>query len=418
MKTFSIKTLGCKVNQYESQLIRENFLRNGFKETNGPNSADIYIVNTCTVTGRADRESRHLVRDAYRKNPGAKIVVTGCFAEKDSDVISKLEGVTDIIKNSDKIRLISLVTGCAALSTSNFITDFKDHSKAFVKIQDGCSNFCSFCKVPLVRGEPQSRALEEIKSEVKSLLDSGFQEIVLSGVCLGEWGRGIGKGFDLVNVLEEIENFDAQFRIRLSSIELKYITERLLNKMASSGKVCRHLHIPLQSGDDRILKAMNRPYTRKEYVDSVRKIKSFIPEVGVTTDIMVGFPGEEEEHFANTLDTIMQCGFHRIHVFPYSKRKGTKADSLPYNISYYILKDRESKIKEAERELSYEYRKKFLGKQAMVLVEEKIEKSTQLLTGYTDTYIKVLLKGPDSLKGKLASGKISRIDHNYTFFEI
>jgi len=415
MPTFSIKTLGCKVNQYESQLIRENFLKTGFHEVNGKKPADIYVINTCTVTERADKDSRHFIRHAHNINPNAKIVVTGCLAENDADMISKIEGVTDIVKNSGKNNLISLITDNSSLKNENFISGFKGHTKAFVKIQDGCDNFCSFCKVPLVRGRSRSRPLEDIKKEVAALLKNGFKEIVLSGICLGEWGRDFGNKLELADAIEALEGLYGEFRIRLSSIELKYISDRLIEKMATSPKLCRHLHIPLQSGDNRILKAMKRPYAREEYLARILKVKSLIPEIGVTTDVLVGFPGEDNDSFDATLGLVREFAPHRIHIFSYSPREGTKAASLKGIIPADVIKERMGQLSEITKELSYGYRKIFLKKEVEILVENKRDKITQLLTGYTDTYIKVLSEGGDSLKGNLLRCKISEVTAGYTF---
>jgi len=341
-------------------------------------------------------------------NPKARIAVTGCVVEKDADIISKIDGVTDIIKNCDKEKLLSLITGQASV-TSNNITNFKGHTKAFVKVQDGCNNFCSFCKVPLVRGRSKSRPIDEIKKEVALLLDAGFKEIVLSGICLGEWGRDFKKTLELTDLIEGIDNLSKDFRIRLSSIELRYITQRLIKKIATSNKLCKHLHIPLQSGDDSILKKMNRPYTRDEFLKKIKEIRTSIPHIGITTDALVGFPGEEEVHFNATLALLKECKVHRIHAFSYSQREGTKAAALKRTVPDSIVRDRVDTLIRLSSELSYEYRKEFLDKEVEVLVESKRDKKTQLLTGYTDTYIRVLLEGDDSLMGSLYRCNISDV---------
>jgi len=414
MKTFSIKTLGCKVNQYESQFIRETFLKNGFRERNEKEPADIYVINTCTVTHHADKDSRYAIRTSFRENPKSRIVVTGCLTERDFDIISKIEGVTDIVRNSDKKRTVSILTGDSKIKACDTISGFSGHDRAFVKVQDGCNNYCSYCKVPLVRGRSVSRPAEDIKKEVTALLESGFKEIVLTGICLGAWGEDLTGAPSLADILEELTKLDGQFRIRLSSIELKYVTDRLLKMMAASKKICRHLHIPLQSGDDHILKSMKRPYTRDEFLGGIERIKSFVPDIGLTTDIMVGFPGEDESHFEDTLDLIKKFKPHRIHIFSYSRRKGTKASSLKETVSRDVLKKRAGRLRSLALELSYEYRSGYLGKEVEVLVEDKRDKETKLLTGYADTYIKVLLEGADSLKGALIKCRISKVDYDYT----
>ena len=414
MHKFSIKTLGCKVNQYESQLIRENFLANGFVEVNGKEPADIYVINSCTVTGRADKDSRYMIRCAHRMNPEAKIVVTGCLAETDADTISKIEGVTDVVKNPDKDKLFTRTVHGPRSTVHSSISDFKDHNKAFVKIQDGCDNFCSYCKVPFARGRSRSRPLDEIKNEVDALLKNGFKEIVLSGICLGEWGRDLAGNLELADVIEELQNCDRNFRIRLSSIELKYISDKLLEKMATSKKICRHLHIPLQSGDNHILKMMNRPYTKEAFLEGIKRIRSFIPEIGLTTDVLVGFPGEADRHFEETLKVVKRFKPHRIHAFSFSRREGTKAAELTGQVSGGIIKNRMEKLAKISEDISHDYRKGFLGKELKVLIEDKRDKATGFLTGYADNYIKVILNEGDSLKRTLHGCKISEVAVEYT----
>jgi len=415
MPKFAIKTLGCKVNQYESQLIRENLAANGFLEVNGKEPADVYVINTCTVTNKADKDSRYLIRAAHRLNPGARIIVTGCLTERDADAISKIKGITDIVKNSDKDKILFFPATCDLRpATSNCITNFKDHNKAFVKIQDGCNNFCSYCKVPLVRGRSRSRPLDEIKNEVDVLLKNGFKEIVLSGICLGEWGRDLAGNLELADVIEELQKRDGDFRIRLSSIELKYISDKLLEKMTASKNICRHLHIPLQSGDNHILKMMNRPYTKEAFLEGIKRIRSFIPEIGLTTDVLVGFPGESDRHFEETLKVVKRFKPHRVHAFSFSRREGTKAAELTGQVSSGVIKNRMKKLTEISQDISHDYRKGFLGKELEVLIEDKRDKATGFLTGYADNYIKVMLNKGDSLKRTLHGCKISEVTVEYT----
>lgn len=412
-QTFSVRTLGCKVNQYESQLIRENFIKNGFVEVNGKIPADVYVINTCTVTHHADRESRQLIRNFHRLNPYAAIIVTGCYVEKDFEAIAAVEGAAHIVKNSEKNKIISLVTKKAS-EPVNSISSFKNHDKAFVKVQDGCNNFCSFCKVPLVRGRSRSRPAAEIKKEVEALLKNGFQEIIFTGICLGEWGRDTGN-LELADLLEGLEEIDInRFRIRLSSIEMKNISDRLLKKIAASGKICKHLHIPLQSGSDFILKRMNRPYTREEFAAFIMKAKSIIPELGFTTDVMVGFPGEDNAHFEDTMRLLEECRPHRIHIFTYSSREGTKAASFKENIPYNLSKERSREVDKLAKELSYEYRRGFLNSEVEVLIEKRPDRDTGLLTGYTSNYIHVVIPGQEPLKGRLRLCKITDVSPGST----
>ena len=274
---FFIKTLGCKVNQYESQAIREILVRTGFKECLSKETADIYVLNTCTVTHKADSESRYWAGIFHKTNPKAKIVLTGCAVEHGADAFSFLPGVSNIIKNEDKINIADILTHNSNTRREPHrfltITGFKDHTKAFVKIQDGCVNACSYCKIPSVRGESISKPLKDVAGEVGTLVSKGFEEIVLTGICLGAWGSDLAENQNLIDVLRRLSGIPGTFRIRLSSIEPKYITDELIDYIAQNRKICRHLHIPVQSGDDEVLKRMNRPYTAGGMRDLIIKAK-------------------------------------------------------------------------------------------------------------------------------------------------
>jgi threonylcarbamoyladenosine tRNA methylthiotransferase MtaB len=417
-KLFYMKTLGCKVNQYESQAMREILSRVGFRECLKEDQADIFVLNTCTVTHQADKEARHLIAHFYKINPKGRIVVTGCYAENDSEEIMALPGVSDVIGNKEKGRIAEILSGISVPGQVKrlTVTDFKDHVKAFVKIQDGCENFCSYCKVPLIRGRLDSKPMEDVKNEVQTLVLKGFKEIVLTGICLGAWGRdGLGKkGSSLVDVLEELEKIDGDFRIRISSIEPKYVDERLIEFVASSRKTCKHLHIPLQSGDSAILKKMNRPYTAKKYLSILEKAKAGIEDLAVTTDVLIGFPGETEQNFNNTLGLVEEICPLKTHIFTYSPRKGTVAYGMDGCIDKDILKRRYLELKMLATDASYVYRNKFLGKKVDVLVETRRDRLTGMLTGYSDNYIKVLMTGPDSLMEKMVPVEVDFANLIYT----
>lgn len=428
-KKFFIKTLGCKVNQYESQAMRELLVRSGFRECLAKDIADIYVLNTCTVTNQADRESRYWLSLFHRTNPKAKIVVTGCYVEHDSDKLSFLPGISHILKNSEKNRigeiLSSETTKYSRLSIAPLkITDFKDRTKAFVKIQDGCENFCSYCKVPLVRGPLKSKALRDILEEVTILVEKGFREIVLTGICLGAWGKDLEsysianalglKGLTLVDVLEEIVRIKGDFRIRLSSIEPRYLTDELIDFVSREKRICKHFHIPLQSGDDEILKKMDRPYTTKDYRTLLDKVKDKVKGAAITTDILIGFPGEAEANFKNTLQFIKEVQPMRTHIFTFSKRPGTVAHDMEGGVGRDVLKRRYYELEVAALESSYLYRSRFLGESLDILVESKRDRRSGLLTGYSDNYIKVLFEGPDTLMNKIVSVKIEDLNLSYT----
>lgn len=407
MKRFLLKTLGCKVNQYESQAMREILQRAGFTECLDLRRADIFVLNTCTVTGQADKEARYLISRFHNANPKARIIVTGCYAENDAAEIEGLPGVAKVIGNKDKARIASILTGSKApgLPRPLKVTDLKGHDRAFVKIQDGCDNYCSYCKVPLIRPDLDSRPIEDIVDEVKTLAGKGFKEIVLTGINLGAWGRE--KNRSLADVLRALEGLKGNFRIRLSSIEPKYVDADLIRHIAGSKKVCKHLHIPFQSGDNSVLKKMNRPYTSAGYIGIIRKAKAGIRGVAITTDILIGFPGETERQFKNTLAFVKKIGLLRTHIFTYSPRKGTAAYRMGPAADKAVLKKRYLVLKEAAEAVSRIYRKRFAGKMLDVLVESKRDRATNLLTGYSDNYIRVVFKGPDNLMGKIAPVKYS-----------
>lgn len=429
-KRFYIHTLGCKVNQYESQAMREILLGAGFKECLSRDMADIYIINTCTVTQHADRESRYLAGMFHRTNPLAKIVVTGCYVERNADEISTLPGVSHIVKNDKKNSIVDILNDLGG-ATSEVgrgshltITGFKGHTKAFVKIQDGCENRCSYCKVPLVRGVLKSKPLDVIVKEVSGLVANDFKEIVLTGICLGAWGRDIFppeisnsvglKAPDLTDVLKSLERISGNFRIRISSIEMKYVTDEMIAFIAGSKKVCRHLHIPLQSGDDEILKRMNRPYTCAQYLGLIEKLKHSIKDIAISTDVMVAFPGETDENFINTMNFLKAVSPARTHIFTYSKRDGTAAAAFDGEVNEVLARKRYYNLRTIAIMLSYIYRAKFIGRTLDVLVESKRDRQTGLLSGYSDNYIKVIFAGDDGVMRTIAPVRIEEMSLVYT----
>lgn len=416
-KRFFIKTLGCKVNQYESQAMRELLLDAGFKECLSKETADIYILNTCTVTSKADSESRHWSGIFHKTNPKAKIVLTGCAVENNAGAFSFLPGVSNIIQNDDKIKIADILTNHEPRATSEdflTITDFKDHTKAFVKIQDGCENCCSYCKVPLVRGALRSKPLEHIVEEVGVLASKGFREIVLTGICLGAWGIDLTGKPSLTDILKALVGIAGDFRIRLSSIEPKYVTDELIAFIDQNKRMCRHLHIPIQSGDDEILHRMNRPYRAGDLKDLIINVKKKIKDVGITTDILIGFPGETDKNFRNTINLIKEILPVRTHIFPFSKREGTAACAMTDIVNECEVKRRFQRMKIAAITASYLFRERFLKQTLDVLVESKKERYSGRLTGYSDNYIKVMFEGPDSLIKKIVPVKIEELNLTYT----
>lgn len=409
------------MNQYETQAMREILIGKGFKECASRDIADIYILNTCTVTEKADRESRYWIGMFHKTNPKAKIVVTGCYAENNAEEILFLPGITSIIKNEDKNRIAEILDPELKGSGSDqvkplSITDFKGHTKAFIKIQDGCENRCAYCKVPFVRKSLVSKPIDDILTEARSLIDRGFKEIVLTGICLGAWGKdifphemasevGLSRA-GIVDVLKAIDKIGGDFRIRISSIEPKYVTDELIELVSGSKRICKHLHIPLQSGDDEVLARMNRQYTSSEYFGLVHKAKSKIKDLAITTDVLIGFPGEGEESFRNTVSLIKDVVPLRTHIFTFSRRKGTAAYDMPQETKEFDLKKRYYELKVASLATSFLYRKEYLGKKLNILIESKRDKASGLLAGYSDNYIKTLIKGPDDIMKRIVPIKV------------
>lgn len=407
MKTFEVKTLGCKVNQYESQELREKLLALGFKESGG-RGADIYIVNTCSVTHKADRESSHIVRDCNRLSPQARIFVTGCSAQNNPERLRAIGGVCGVIDNSRKGGLTdfvlskviperndgqSAVAGVGDLKEGTgkggHISGFYKHTRAFLKIQDGCNNGCSYCIIPKLRGASRSRNLFEIVTEARGLALNGYKEIVLCGICLGAYGKDTGLRHGLTAVIRELEKIEGLLRIRLSSIEASDVSPELISAMSDSGKVCRHLHIPFQSGDDAVLRRMNRKSVSGDYRRLVLALRKSMPDIAITTDIMAGFPGESEEGFDNTVSFLREVQPLRVHVFSFSPRRNTAAFGYEKRINPEVIKERAGKIKDIAKELSADFRSSYIGRLLDVLFESERAGEKGLISGYSDNYIKV-----------------------------
>jgi len=404
-KTFCIKTFGCKVNQYESQVIREEFLRQGYIEAEALDKSDVCVINTCTVTSTSDIKSSKSIRNASRKSKC--VVATGCLAENRDMDLSRLKGAGFIIKNKDKYRIPEIIDHNTGRRKNPLnITHFKGHTRAFVKIQDGCDNVCSYCKVRVVRGRSGSRPVKDILDECATLIRNGSKEIVLTGICLGAYGRDFSKKFSLDKLIDNICEIDGEWRMRLSSIEPKDIDKDLLTQLQKQSRLCRHLHIPFQSGDDYILKMMNRPYKSKDYLKIVNRAKAAIPDIAISSDMMVGFPGETKTRFKNTVNFIKSVRPMRLHVFPFSKRKGTKAYDYKDNIPAAEKKEREDMLRCIADGLTEEFMHKFDGKEVEILVEDKKTKEG-FLQGYTDRYIKVYIDGKDALRGQFIKSRLT-----------
>ena len=402
MKTFEVKTLGCKVNQYESQSLREKLLTSGFKESVRA-SADIYVVNTCAVTQKAHQESAAAIRRFNRLNPKAKIFVTGCSANHSHSELKNITGVACVLENNLKEKLPEFIlsktreTGPEnpGNSLKARISTFHKHTRAFLKIQDGCNNGCSYCIIPKLRGSSRSRPLPEIIEEAKSLVGNGYKELVLCGICLGDYTDGLGLSQGLVRLITALEKIEGLLRIRLSSIEAKDVSPELISLMAYSKKICPHLHIPFQSADDKVLQLMNRKMLSGGYRKLVQRLREFIPSIGITTDIMVGFPGEDGESFNNTVMFLKEVMPSRIHVFSFSPRENTPAFNLQARARLQVVKERQGQIKALARELALGFYRAHLNKPLEVLVESN--SAIPFYKGYSGNYIKVFLPKAEHL---------------------
>jgi len=408
----ALATLGCKVNQYETEFIRERLEESGFTIVPSKEKADIYIINTCTVTQKAARKSRELINQARKRNKKAFLVITGCYAQAEGESLKeKFPWIDLVVRNEDKLNIDRLIKKKekTPASRSSFIHTFYDHNRAFVKIEDGCNQFCNYCIIPYVRGDKvKSRPLGEIITEIKELLKNGFKEIVLGGINLGLYGEDLKPRISLVNLLEMIDSLkEDNIRIRLSSLEPHLITEELIDFMANSSLVCPHLHLPLQSGDKDVLKRMGRRYTPDDYRNLVKEIRKKIPSIAITTDIIVGFPGEREEEFLNTYHFLEDIKFSRVHIFRFSPRKGTPAYSMDHQVSEKVKKERSEKLRELVKIHSLEFASHFLNHSLRVLLEERRDPVSGLLTGYTDNYIRVFMEGGDDLKNRLVMVKLT-----------
>ena len=353
---FSVYTLGCKVNAYESEYVIEQMQKNGYIKADFNDICDIYIINTCTVTNTSDIKSRKIIRQAKRRNPNACVVGKGNIVELLDDYFKKKEVRKEI----------------PALESTSFdkmqLNSFLGHARAFVKIEDGCENFCSYCIIPFVRGKCRSKKLEDVINEVKTLVANGYQEIVLTGINTGRYGLDIGTS--LAILLQELTKIEGLKRLRISSIEVTELTDEFMKVLKESSIIVDHLHIPLQAGSDHILTLMERRYNLEEYKNVIKKIRMIRPNISITTDIIVGFPGETEEDFQDTLKTARELAFAKLHVFPYSARKNTKAVDFTNQIDQCTKKERVTSLLKLDRALQEEYAKKFIGQEVEVLIEE------------------------------------------------
>jgi threonylcarbamoyladenosine tRNA methylthiotransferase MtaB len=405
----AIATLGCKVNQYDSDALAQSFRQAGFDVVGFDDEADVYIVNTCTVTQTGDKKSRQLLRRVIGAHPNALVVATGCYAQSDPERLEAIEGVALVSGSSDRAAIVEAVLklmqerqpGAPPLNIVSNVAECREYeelsalgsaerTRAFVKIEDGCENYCAYCKVPYVRGPVRSRPLERVTAEVTGLVEMGYRELVLTGINLGAYGRDFGGSPDLADMLVACASVPGIRRVRLSSVDPRDVTPKLIRAMAITETICPHLHIPLQSGSDKVLARMNRDYTSSYYQEVVRAARESIEGLAVTTDVIVGFPGETDEDFEATVAAAREARFSRMHVFAYSKRPGTPAAGMPDQVPEAVKRERSAFLIKVGEELSLEYHRRKVGSVVEVLVEQA--KPGQVV-GLTGDYVRVVALG-------------------------
>jgi len=433
-KKAAFYTLGCKVNQYETEAVIDIFLDNDYQIVDFSEEADIYIVNSCTVTNEAARKTRQISRRAKRKNNESIVGIVGCYTQAFPDEVAAIDEIDFIMGSNNKAEILEkaeqLLSG---KKVENEIKEYKElreyeelelkrlsnTTRANVKIEDGCNQFCSYCIIPYARGPVRSRDENSIIEEIEHLTNNGVKEIILTGTHLGAYGFDNNNSSALTNLMEKLLQVEDLQRVRLSSIEGTEIDEKMIDLIAENDLFCSHLHLPLQSGSNKILEAMKRPYTVEEFKETVENIRAKIPEIAITTDVIVGFPGENRETFEQTLKVVEEIAFSKVHVFPFSEREGTPAAEMKNKVNGNIIKDYSRELRELNKELMLSYQKLFLGQTRDVLIEEERDHNTGLLTGYTDNYLKVLTKGNDSAMNKLKKVKLTHSqDHAHVMGKI
>ena len=431
-KDIAFITLGCKVNQYETNAMIQKFIEKGYNLVEHTEKADIYIINTCTVTNMSDRKSRQMLRRVKDLNPHAIVVACGCYAQVAKEELKKISEIDLILGNNEKKEIVQYIEQYIkenhkiqntedVMQTKEFV-DFGDvtyteKTRAVIKVQDGCDRFCSYCIIPYARGRVRSRKPESVISEIKNITKQGIKEVVITGIHVASYGKDFKEEYRLIDLLEEINNIKGIERIRLGSIEPLLIDKEFITRLKKLEKICHHFHLSLQSGCDETLKRMNRRYTTEEFEDIVNSLRKAYNDVVLTTDIIVGFPGESEEEFNKTYEFLKKIKFYKMHVFKYSQRKGTKAASMEKQIDGNIKENRSQKLIELSDENEKEYNKSYIGEEVEVLFEEKKD---GFYKGHTKNYILIYLPEKDipkkiqeEIKDKVINVKCEKAEENY-----
>ncbi len=423
MKKAALHNLGCKVNAYETEAMQHLLEEAGYEIVPFTQKADVYVINTCSVTNMADRKSRQMLHKAKKNNPDSIVVAAGCYVQtSEKEVLNDLS-VDIVIGNDRKHDLVRLLDEYSLDSVNDtvddindgkhdfeelFIDQTKEHTRAFIKVQDGCNQFCSYCIIPYARGRVRSRRFENVIAEVERLAANGFKEVVLTGIHLSSYGVDFEEATGLLELIQAVNAVKGIERIRLGSLEPKIVTEHFASELSKLDKICPHFHLSLQSGCDATLKRMNRKYTTKEYERGCELLRKYFVHPAITTDVIVGFPGETEEEFEQTKAYLEHIHFYEMHIFKYSKRKGTRAAVMPDQIDEQVKAARSEKLIALGHDMSKEFRKFYIGKNEEVLFEEKaVIGDKEYFVGYTKEYVKVAKKNDENLENQIVSGRIS-----------
>lgn len=420
MKTIAFHTLGCKVNTYESNAMLKIFNEAGYQEVDFKEIADVYVINTCTVTNTGDSKSRQMIRKAIRKNPQATVCVVGCYSQIAPEEIEQIEGVGVVLGTQHRKDIVKYVdeylkTGKPVIKVDNVMNlkKFEDlnidrfkNTRAFLKIQDGCNNFCTYCIIPYARGKVRSRDKDSVLNQAKTLVANGYVEIVLTGIHTAGYGEDLDN-YSFYDLLVDLVKIDGLKRLRISSIETSQISDEIINLIGSNDIIVDHLHIPLQSGCDATLKRMNRKYTTSQYLEKINKIRNYLPNIAFTTDVIVGFPGESDEEFEETYNFIKEVNYSELHVFPYSPRRNTPAAKMKDQVDDKIKHERVNRLLELSKELNRDFALKQIGKTLKVLFEKRDD---DYLVGHASDYLKVRVKTIDNLIGEIVEVKINNYE--------
>ncbi|HEY9576900.1 MAG TPA: tRNA (N(6)-L-threonylcarbamoyladenosine(37)-C(2))-methylthiotransferase MtaB [Pseudobacillus sp.] len=430
MPTVAFQTLGCKVNHYETEAIWQLFKGRGYDRVEFESTADVYVINTCTVTNTGDKKSRQVIRRAVRKNPDAVICVTGCYAQTSPAEIMAIPGVDVVVGTQDRVKMLEYIeqykkerqpiNGVGNIMKNRVYEEldvpaFTDRTRASLKIQEGCNNFCTFCIIPWARGLMRSRDPEEVIRQAQQLVEAGYKEIVLTGIHTGGYGSDM-KDYNLAMLLTDLEEkVKGLKRIRISSIEASQLTDEVIEVIDRSKIVVRHLHVPLQSGSNTVLKRMRRKYTMEFFADRLNRLKKALPGLAVTSDVIVGFPGETEEEFMETYNFIKEHQFSELHVFPYSKRTGTPAARMDDQIEEEVKNERVHRLIALSDQLAKEYASRFEGEVLEVIPEEPFKEGSEegLYMGYTDNYLKVVFPATEEMVGQIVKVKITKAGYPF-----